>query len=153
MSGSSAGAPAAAGSAPTAGEEAPFPTCAEAKAARDAAWAVLQDHVEEDESLITHELCGGMIAEHIFLGLADDGYLRGYPTSDTMRIAHGCEARGETSISPCCVTHVDRVPVRHLALLVQHDEHVIAHIDAQIEAMEAAPKCGECGQPKFDVPF
>lgn len=116
-------------------------TCAEAKAHNEAAFKFIEPFLDEDEpSLITHTLCGGMIAEHYFTGVASDGYLTGFPTGETLRL----DMSPHLSIAPSNVTHVDRIPIRNLPFvhhLVQEDvdDAAVDAMCAEREALEQGP--------------
>jgi hypothetical protein len=116
-------------------------TCAEAKAANEAAFKAIEAFLDEDEpSLITHELCGGMVAEHYFTGIDSDGYLTGFPTGETLRL----DVSPHVAIAPCNVTHIDRIPIRNLPD-VHHlsqedvDDAAIDRMCAEREALEQGP--------------
>lgn len=98
-----------------------FATCADRAewlAQRNAeALEMLLPHLYPGETTITHEICGGGVEEHIFLGIGGDGRLRGFPTSDTIRLSELIAE--ETTIAPSSVTHVDREPLRALAQLAE----------------------------------
>ncbi len=65
---------------------------------------------------LTHTRCMGCVEEHIYTG--DDGrWLCGKPTRDTVRL--GGSKHEINDISPCNVTHINRVPVEAVEFLAQ----------------------------------
>lgn len=65
---------------------------------------------------LTHTRCMGCVEEHVYIG--DDGYwLRGKPCKDTIRL--GGSRYEVNDISPCNVTHINRVPVEAVEFLAE----------------------------------
>ena len=72
---------------------------------------------------ITHARCMGCIEEHIFAGW-DGSWLCGTATADTIRLNQWDESDEHyvNDISPRNITHINRVPVEHIALLSHQPE-------------------------------
>lgn len=118
-------------------------TCAEAALENDKALAYLREFLEEGETVITHTLCGGIIAEHVFIGIDDERRLSGYPTSDTMRLNE--ELGGHmASIAPVNVTHLDRIPLRALGDL--HPNRDQGPSGEEVDVMVAAHAANEAAR-------
>jgi len=58
--------------------------------------------------VMTHQLCGGGLTEHFFIGM-DGNSICGFPTTDTMLIEGS--ALEFNAISPKNITHINRISV------------------------------------------
>lgn len=75
----------------------------------------------KEGDVLTHTACAGCILEHVFAGY-EGRWICGYPTRDTMLIEQhegSAKSHWTNDISPINVTHINRVPIAAVPMLVE----------------------------------
>jgi hypothetical protein len=101
----------------------------EARRKIDEAMAVMGKHLRPGV-VLTHTRCMGCIEEHVYTGV-DGIWLCGYPTRDTFAMDGGegrRKANTVNDIAPSNVTHINRIPVGALDLVVPQYQQPVSGV-------------------------